>query len=75
MNKLTVKDGINTTAIKGVVSKKVNKKFYELKYEGKTTMFYSFNKELNVGDEGLFLLILAPVKEAVTYLFDFIKND
>ena len=73
MNKLTAKEGINTTAIKGVISRKINNKCYELSYDDSKTIFYSFNREFNIGDEGFFLLILAPVLEAVTYLFDYLN--
>lgn len=73
MNKLTAKEGINTTAIKGVISRKINNKCYELSYDDSKTIFYSFNREFNIGDEGFFLLILAQVPEAVTYLFDYLN--
>ena len=73
MNKLTAKEGINTTAIKGVISRKINNKCYELSYDDSKTIFYSFNREFNIGDEGFFLLILAPVPEVVTYLFDYLN--
>ena len=73
MNKLTAKEGINTTAIKGVISRKINNKCYELSYNDSKTIFYSFDREFNIGDEGYFLLILAPVPEAVTYLFDYLN--
>ena len=73
MNKLTAKEGINTTAIKGVISRKINNKCYELSYDDSKTIFYSFNREFNIGDEGFFLLILATVPEAVTYLFDYLN--
>ena len=73
MNKLTAKEVINTTAIKGVISRKINNKCYELSYDDSKTIFYSFDREFNIGDEGFFLLILAPVPEAVTYLFDYLN--
>lgn len=73
MNKLTAKEGINTTAIKGVISRKINNKCYELSYNDSKTIFYSFDREFNIGDEGFFLLILAQVPEAVTYLFDYLN--
>ena len=73
MNKLTAKEGINTTAIKGVISRKINNKCYELSYNDSKTIFYSFDREFNIGDEGFFLLILATVPESVTYLFDYLN--
>ena len=51
MNKLTAKEGVNTTAIKGVISRKINNKCYELSYDDSKTIFYSFDREFNIGDE------------------------
>lgn len=60
MNKLTAKEGVNTTAIKGVISRKINNKCYELSYDNLKTIFYSFDREFNVGDQGFFSSYISP---------------